>query len=337
MNDRHRAMKNILLLALALASSAAWPKAASAPGSEFATPQRLVDIGGRRLALHCSGTGSPTVVFESPSGGAGWEWWAVQPKVAAKTRACSYDRAGHGFSDASPRGADALNAVDDLHALLKAAGVAPPYVLVGNSFGGGAAQLFAWTHPDEVQGLVLVEPMHEDENIRADALTHGQVSEGEAQVIEFGNTCAAQAAKGFQPKSEPYEDCIGGVDPSLPVAVGAVDLSHRLKPAYWRVRQAERIALAQDREQMRAARKPFGDLPVIVLARGVSPYLIPGKPQSDTNKAIEAANLALLTDIAHSSTRGEVRVVPGAGHVIQETHPGAVVTAVDDVLAKISR
>jgi len=70
---------------------------------------------------------------------------------------------------------------------------------------------------------------------------------------------------------------------------------------------------------------------------GVSPYLIPGKPQSDTNKAIEAANLALLTEVAHSSTRGEVRVVAGAGHEIQETHPEAVVTAVDDLLTKIRR
>lgn len=337
MKDHHHAMKNILLLALALASSAASPNAAPAPGSEFASPQRLVDIGGRRLALHCSGTGSPTVVFESPSGGAGWEWWAVQPKVAARTRACTYDRAGYGFSDPSPRAADAVDAVDDLHALLKAAGIAPPYVLVGNSFGGGVAQLFAWTHPAEVQGLVLVEPQHEDELVRPDAITDGQISRWEAQIIEFGDKCAAQSAKGFDAKSEVYDDCIGGADPSLPVAVGEIGLKHRLTQAWWHVRQAERKALAVDRNQLRAARKPFGDLPVIVLARGVSPYLIPGKPQSDTNKAIEAANLALLTDVAHSSTRGEVRVVSGAGHVIQETHPEAVVTAVDDVLAKISR
>ena len=337
MNDRHHAMKNLLLLSLALASSAAFSHPATAPGDEFAAPQRLVDIGGRKLALHCSGTGSPTVVFESPSGGAGWEWWAVQPKVAARTRACTYDRAGYGFSDPSPRAADGVNAVADLHALLKAAGIAPPYVLVGNSFGGGAAQLFAWTHPADVQGLVLVEPQHEDELVRPDALTHGAISDEEKQIIAFGDGCAAQAGKGFDPTSEAYEDCIGGADPSLPPAVGLVGLKLRLTPAWWRVRQAERVALATDRDELRAARKPFGDLPVIVLARGVSPYLIPGKPQSDTNKAIEAANLALLTDVAHSSTRGEVRVVPGAGHVIQETHPEAVVTAVDDVLAKISR
>ncbi|MCK9684470.1 alpha/beta fold hydrolase [Scleromatobacter humisilvae] len=327
-------MKTFLLLALALSCSLAL---ADAPGAEFAAPHRIVDIGGRRLNLFCSGTGSPTVVFESPSGGAAWDWWAVQPKVAAKTRACVYDRAGYGFSDASPRAADAEGAVGDLHALLQAAGVSPPYVLVGNSFGGAVAQLFAWTHPDEVAGLVLVEPMHEDENVRADAITHGKLSEAEGRTFEFGNGCAAQAAKGWDAKSEAYGDCVGGADPSLPAAVGEIDLERRLAPAWWRVRQAERIALAADRDQLRAARRPFGDLPVIVLARGVSPYLFPGKPLSDTGKAIEAANRALLADVAHSSANGEVRVVAGAGHVIQETHPQAVVAAVDDVLAKIKR
>ena len=328
-------MNKILLLALTLSSSLAF--AADAPGAEFAVPHRLVDIGGRKLNLYCSGIGSPTVVFESPSGGAGWEWWAVQPKIASRTRACVYDRAGYGFSDPSPRAADAENAVADLHALLQAAGVAPPYVLVGNSFGGGAAELFAWKHPEEVSGLVLVEPMHEDENIRADAVTHGWMSDAERQIVEFGDGCAAQAVKGFAPKSEAYDDCIGGADPSLPVAVGEAGLKQRLTPAWWRVRQAERKALAQDRDELRAARKPFGDLPVIALARGVSPYLVPGKPQSEGNKAMEAANLALIADVAHSSTHGEVRVVAGAEHVIQETHPEAVVTAVDDMLARISR
>ena len=327
-------MKKILLLALTLSSSLAL---ADAPGAEFAQSHRLVDIGGRRLNLFCSGTGSPTVVFEAPSGGAGWTWWNVQPRVAARTRACVYDRAGFGFSDPSPRAADAINAVDDLHALLQAASIAPPYVLVGNSFGGGVAELFAWKHPAEVAGLVLVEPMHEDENVRADALTHGQMSEGDAQILAFGNTCAAQSAKGFQASTEAYGDCIGGVDPALPGALGQLDLERRLLPAYWRVRQAERIALPTDRAQLRAARKPFGDLPLVVLARGVSPYLIPGKPPGETNKAIEAANLALLTDVAHSSTQGDVRVVAGAGHEIQESHPEAVAAAIDDVLAEIRR
>jgi pimeloyl-ACP methyl ester carboxylesterase len=327
----------ILLLASMLSSTAAFADAPATPGAEFAVPHRLVDIGGRRLNLWCTGTGSPTVVFESPAGTAGWVWWAVQTRVAARTRACVHDRAGYGFSDPSPHPADARSAVDDLQDLLAAAGVAPPYLLVGNSFGGGAVQLFAWRHSSDVSGLVLVEPMHEDENERADAASHGKISEFEAEIVEFGNECAAQAEKGFEPKSTRVEDCVGGADPALPGALGATDLAQRLGATYWRTRQSERESLAIDRAQLRAARQSFGDMPVIVLARGVSPYLIPGKPQSEGNKAVEAANLALLTEVAHSSTRGEIRVVPDAGHAIQETRPDAVATAVDDLLAKVRR
>jgi len=327
-------MKTMLLLALALSSTLAL---ADGAGAEFAQPHRRVDIGGRKLNLFCSGSGSPTVVFESPSGSAGWAWWDVQPRVAAKTRACVVDRAGLGFSDPSPRAADLANAVDDLHAVLQAAAIAPPYVLVGNSLGGAIAQLFAWKHPDEVAGLVLVEALHEDGNARADALTHGGVSAGDAQIVAFGEGCAGQAAKGFDMKSEGYRDCIGGPDRALPGDLGQKDLEQRLTPAWWRVRQAERIALPADRSQLRAARRPFGEMPVVVLVRGVSPYLVPGQPQSETNKAIEAANLDLQTQVAQASASGDVRVVAGAGHEIQETHPEAVAAAVDDVLAKLRR
>ena len=330
-------MQKILLLALTLSSPLACAETPASESAEFAVAHRLVDIGGRKLNLFCRGTGSPTVVFESPSGGAGWHWWAVQPAIAAKTRACVYDRAGFGFSDPSPRPADTQNAVGDLHALLQAAGVAPPYVLVGNSFGGGAAELFTWQHPSEVSGLVLVKPMHEDENLRADAVSHGKISEFEAQIIEFGDGCASQAEKGFEPRSQMFEDCVDGADPSLPSGAGAVDLKNRLTATYWRTRKSERHMLALDRTQLRAARKPFGALPVIVLARSVSPYLIPGQPQSDVNKAGEFANLSLLVDVARSSNTGEVRVIPDAGHMIQETRPDAVVTAVDEVLARIKR
>jgi pimeloyl-ACP methyl ester carboxylesterase len=328
-------MKTALLFALSLSTLSSVAAAPASSADEFAAPHRLVDIGGRRLNLFCSGSGSPTVLFEAPSGGAAWDWWAVQPAVAAKTRACVYDRAGFGFSDASPRTPDAEHAVDDLHALLKAAAIAPPYVLVGNSFGGGSAQLFAWRYPAEVSGLVLAEPMHEDENLRPNALTHDGITKAEAQILEFGNGCMAQAIQGLQPRTQAWDDCIGGPDDALPAMLGKVDLEHRLLPAYWRLRQAERQAIAADRAQLRAARKPFGDLPLIVLARDVSPYLIPGQPPSDTNMAIEAANLALLTELAHSSKAGEVRVVHDAGHQIQENEPEAVVQAVGDVLARI--
>lgn len=321
-------LKTSLFLLLASASALLSPQASAAPGDAFAKSQRLVDIGGRKLNLHCSGVGAPTVVFEAQSGSAGWVWWDVQPKVAARTRACVYDRAGFGFSDPSPRTPDLAGAVDDLHALLRAAGEKGPYVLVGNSIGGGIVQLYRWRYPAEVSGLVLIEPMHEEDMVRADAASGGKVSAMEAQITGMGAACAAQAAKGFVPKSDAYAGCIGGIAQSLPKAVGRVDLQQRLTPAWWTAMNAEMASFPADRAQLRAARTSFGTLPVMVVARGVSPYAVPGKPQSAGNKAVEAANRALLQETAQLSKEGKVIIAAGAGHVVQETHPQVVVGAV---------
>jgi pimeloyl-ACP methyl ester carboxylesterase len=130
------------------------------------------DIGGRRLFLTCAGEGSPTVVLESGAGGGAAAWAAVQPALAQQTRVCSYDRANlpGGASDPAPKPRGAADVVADLHALLAAAQVPGPYVLVGHSLGGLYARLYAHTYPDHVVGLVLVDATHEDQEQRRDAL-----------------------------------------------------------------------------------------------------------------------------------------------------------------------
>ena len=116
-------------------------------------------IGSRELFLRCTGSGSPTVVFQ---GGLTTDWVAVQDKVARVTRACSYDPANGlwGRSDPAPTPRTARDVVADLHALLAAAKVPGPYVLAGHSDGGLIAQLYASTHPEQVKGLVLIDAVH---------------------------------------------------------------------------------------------------------------------------------------------------------------------------------
>ena len=139
------------------AASAATPTAlASDPGST----EQLVEIGDRSLWLECIGDGTPTVILESGLGGDHRTWNQVQPQLAAASRVCVYDRAGIGESDAAEGTRTAADAVDDLTALLEAAAIEPPYVLVGFSFGGAITQLFASTHPEALAGLVLVESNH---------------------------------------------------------------------------------------------------------------------------------------------------------------------------------
>jgi pimeloyl-ACP methyl ester carboxylesterase len=121
---------------------------------------RRVATGDRNLYLDCTGSGGPTVVLE---GGIATDWAAVQPVVAGFTRVCSYDRPDSPGSRSDPTPErTAQEVVDDLHAMLGAAGERGPYVLVGHSLGGLYVQLFAYQHPDEVAGLVLVDPTPEE-------------------------------------------------------------------------------------------------------------------------------------------------------------------------------
>jgi pimeloyl-ACP methyl ester carboxylesterase len=127
------------------------------------------DIGGRELFLHCTGSGSPTVVFQ---GGLTTDWVGVQSQIAKFTRACSYDPANGswGRSDPAPTPRTGEDVVADLHALLAAAKVPGPYVLAGHSDGGLFVQLYAGEHPDEVAGLVLLDAVHMDYYARRTAL-----------------------------------------------------------------------------------------------------------------------------------------------------------------------
>jgi pimeloyl-ACP methyl ester carboxylesterase len=130
---------------------------------------RKVDIGGYRLHMVGSGSRPPAVVFESGLGEELYTWDDVRPKVAQFARTVCYDRAGIGQSDPSPRPRTILAMATDLHSLLHAARIPPPYILVGHSLGGMLVQVFAHSYPTEVAGLVLVDPAssHLDDMLRS--------------------------------------------------------------------------------------------------------------------------------------------------------------------------
>jgi pimeloyl-ACP methyl ester carboxylesterase len=113
------------------------------------------DIGGHELFLDCTGTGSPTVVLLHGVGGSAADWTVTRGALA--TRTCAYDRRNVGLSEQVPGRSTSTEAVEDLRQLLQVAGVEPPYVLAGHSFGGMLSLLYAGTYPDEVAGIVLVD------------------------------------------------------------------------------------------------------------------------------------------------------------------------------------
>lgn len=331
-------LNGLVMLALLSGSSSSLLAASAAQWTSadaFSRPHQLVDLGGRKMNLYCSGRGATTVVFDAPSGEAGWNWFKVQPAVAEHTRACVFDRAGLGFSDPAKRPNTSANVVEDLHKLLAGAGIKPPYVMVGNSLGGANVQVYAYRYPTEVKGLVLVEPHHEDETSRLDKASQGKLNKVYAMVKEQHDYCLAAARKGFKPGSEEQTNCIGNPADVYGPTLGAAVKTAMTKPDYWRTTVDEWNAITVSEEQLRKLRRPFGDMPMVVLTRGVSPYAVPGKPQSALNKAMEDENAAIQKENAALSTRGKQRVVPGAGHVIHADKPEAVVDAVLDVLHQL--
>jgi pimeloyl-ACP methyl ester carboxylesterase len=150
-----RVQVHMTRLLLALAILTVISLAARAQTTDYPAPGRLIDIGGRTLHLHCTGSGSPTVLLEGGGGAFAIDWALVQPRVAESTRVCSYDRAGLGWSDRGPTYEVVEQLVSDLHNLLQAAGEKGPYVLVGASIGGTYIRAYQRTYPGDVGALVF--------------------------------------------------------------------------------------------------------------------------------------------------------------------------------------
>jgi pimeloyl-ACP methyl ester carboxylesterase len=131
--------------------------------SSYPMPGRLIDVGGHKLHINCTGTGSPTVVLEpglgEPSTAMGW----IAPDVATTTRVCVYDRAGRGWSEAASVPRDGVQQATDLHTLLERAGEQGPFVLAGHSAGGIYVLNFAHLYPQQVAGVVLLDSMHPEQ------------------------------------------------------------------------------------------------------------------------------------------------------------------------------
>lgn len=300
----------------------------------YTKPQQLVDVGGgRHLNLYCRGEGSPTVVFDSGLGDSTVAWALVQPVIAKKTRTCSYDRAGLGFSDAGNRPNDAKNDAEDLHALLQAAHIAPPYILVGHSAAGLAVRVFADRYRDEVVGMVIVDGSHEDQAKREDAIGPHNKAQWEAKLKD--TSCVDAAKNGVIAKDSPvYKKCVldEALEPRYSQAIkdAVVKYAATLK---WQLANAseKKSVFNASADETRATRKDFGDMPIIVLTHAPHPW------PKDWTQALQDRHTLVWEDmhneVAAMSTHGINEIVPRAGHYIQYDRPGIVIDAIDQVLS----
>ncbi len=293
--------------------------------------RRLVDVGGRRMNLYCIGSGEPAVVFDAGLGGGTLDWRLVQPEIARRTRACSFDRAGMRFSDAVATSRNATSAALDLHALLVRADVRPPYVLVAHSIAGLYARAYLDRFPPDVAGVVFVDPSTQDELERFDAIVPGYAAE-QHRTVAMLRACGRLAARGTLSRDGAARArCIGTPDTSLPHALQMRDAAFYERPGAWADLASESANLATSEAQVRRGPQRYGDLPLVVLTAGAKredPSLGVAR-----RHAKAAAWKRMHDELARTSTRGASVVVPGSDHYIALDRPRAVVSAIERVLA----
>ena len=291
-------------------------------------PGKLIDIGGRKLHLYCSGEGSPTVILVAGGGAFSIDWALVQPKVASITRVCSYDRAGLAWSHPGPADETVEQTISDLHMLLQSAGEKGPYILVGASIGGLFIRAYQHAYPDEVAGLVFVNSTHRvGMNVKDKGGLIWELSEEEirsAYPLPASTKSPAPTRVG-----EPFD--------RLPPDLQAVRLwlEVRLWEKWDPAKAGPESTLSWRKEFLREFEEtgtgehhPLGALPVIVLSSGEHPSE-PDRQRQLRNRTDAAAGLDIL------SSNSLYIVAPESGHEIHLYQPELVIDAIRQVVDSV--
>jgi pimeloyl-ACP methyl ester carboxylesterase len=286
---------------------------------------RSVSIGGRSLNIFCSGEGTPVVVFDSGGGMPGLSWVAVQHDVSRFTRACWYDRAGYGWSDPARAPRTSADAAVDLDALLKAARVPGPYVLVGHSIGGLNVRVYAGLFRRQVAGVVLVDASHEDVDQR--------IPRGRPRVAlpaslrpAFDASMAFASATGFLRISS--RGALAGVAQPATIASSEWVLVQRLAALPKTVQASATEWFTRSAEQARAA-GGLGNLPVLVLTAGR--FAQDDQDATDDHHAW----VELQSELARLSTHARQVIVADSGHLMPFDSPGAIVSATLEIVTEV--
>lgn len=292
-----------------VAAQAQQPSLGSPPG-------RLIDVGGHKLHIHCVGEGAPTVVIDGGAGAWSIHYAHIQ-KALSGARVCTYDRAGLGWSDSGPSPRTSERMVEELHALLHGAGVAPPLILAGHSLGGYNVRIYQARYPEEVGALVLLDAAHEQQWERlppqAKALTQASVA---------GLRKRGEQARSGQLRAE--EIVPPGVlvthSPGLQDAYVAAMLTEKPYEAL----AAETEASFESARQVPAQHR-LGNLPLVVLTarRSFDAFKGSGIPveEANTQWLVLQDELASLSDNSH-------HLFSDGHHRLHETDPDAVISAI---------
>lgn len=302
----------VSIIGLALVGAIYESLAEAADAKAYPPPGEMVDVGGYRLHINCTGTGSPTVIIDAGLGDWSTGWGFVQPEVAKTTRVCTYDRAGWAWSEAGPLPRDATQFAKELHTLLKNANIPGPYIMVGHSLGGLTVRVFVHDYASEVIGIVLI-----------DSMTPQQFAQSPTDVQPRLNT-----------QSRPFNPLVAlgrlGIVRLLGKPLGILTDEVPNPEAYnaLSVRPQNIQALMDESQGMPAAGaqasavKTFGDLPLIVLTAKLND--IPGWQEWQT-------------ELLQLSSNSQQLFAENSGHNIEFDEPDAAVKAILLMVEQVSQ
>ena len=323
----------------------------TAPTRAYPPPGKMVDVGGWRLHLNCTGSSKrngPTVVLEAGAGDFSVDWGLVQPEVARFARVCSYDRAGAGWSELGPRPRTWRQIAYELHTALQKAGEKGRYVVVGQSLGGLLIRTFASQYPKEVAGMVLVDSTHEDTVLMMNGKFQRMRELSQGRTIPPIRTTISAAEKDLSAEEkEQTADIlkrapkIGSPYNLLPADLQAARLwvltQQRHYTAdgdpYWGEEFAELYAARQKEEQQ------LGDRPLVVLLTNPGPP--GGKPPSgfsaDEWQRVNEEKRQQKVEFTKLSSNSKLIVTEKSEHHIHLAEPAVVTRAIQMVVDAAQR
>jgi pimeloyl-ACP methyl ester carboxylesterase len=302
------------LLALGAAYHAV---ATTLDSGRFSAPGRLVEVDGRRMHIHCTGQGQPTVILDAGNAGVTSTWGWIQPDLARHTRVCAYDRAGLGWSESGKPSRDAVTVVHELKALLDATGEPGPYIHVGHSLGGIYGRVFAAEFPDDVVGLGLVDASHPEQFGRFPEEIQRQMAiyERVMRLAPFA------AAVGFVRITNVY----GRMAEGLPEEDYRRAVAMVARTGHVRTSNAEIAAWDANAARL-ADETDLGDLPLVVITAGSAP---------DTPDGFMETHQANQRELAALSIRGRHEVLGEADHLSVLMREGHAARAADVLRALV--
>lgn len=329
-------IKNILLIFSVFFIHVSFSQNQNIPNLADSMPGILVDAGGHKLHLNVQGNGSPTVIFENGSQDFSFIWSLVQPEVAKFTQTVSYDRAGYAWSEPGPMPRTSRQICWELHTALNNAGIQPPYILVGQSYGGFIVRAFARYYPKEVVGMVLVEAVQENEKIFMGGDTPHLIREfaqgrmlPEVQTSFTPPQDASQQQSTMNTEMDPLFD-------KFPDSIKRMQLWAQTRPQFINAVQGEMDWSPEDVANLYAHNSEpdymLGNIPLIVLTRGKGGF--DGRADS---LQLENERLEAQKKLADLSANSEHIIDMNSGHNIHVEDPVTVIAAIKKVYTAVTK